>query len=148
MSTYTQIMYHIVFSTKNRTACISAENEEKLFRYIWGIIENKNSKLFRINGAADHLHIASSLHPSVCLSDLIKDIKVSSSKYIKEQHLFPGFPGWQDGYGALTFSYREKAAVMEYIKNQKEHHKKVTFLEEYRKMLEEQGIEVRDGYFP
>lgn len=116
MSTYTQFLYHLVFSTKNRISSISPENEERLFRYIWGIVEKKKSKLYRINGTQDHIHLAISLHQSICLADLIKTIKVSSSMYIRENNLFPKFPGWQEGYGAFTCSMKEKDALISYIK--------------------------------
>lgn len=91
MSTYTQIYYHIVFSTKNRECVLSAKSRERLFRYIWGVIKNKKCHLYRINGGEDHLHILSDLHPTVCLADFIKDIKVSTSKWIKDNQVFQGF---------------------------------------------------------
>ena len=124
MSTFAQIYYHIVFSTKHREPVLRADDKEELFRYIWGIIRNKNSHLYRINGVEDHLHILSSLHPSVALGDFIKDIKVASNGWIKEQQLFPLFNGWQDGYGAFTASHPDKDRLIGYIKNQQEHHRK------------------------
>ncbi|MBC7915714.1 MAG: transposase, partial [Pyrinomonadaceae bacterium] len=91
MSTYTQIIYQIVFSTKHRLPCMIKPNREQLFKYIWGILQNKQCHLFRINGVEEHLHIVTHLNPSVSLASLVKDIKVAStsSKYIKEQQLFP-----------------------------------------------------------
>ena len=108
MSTYTQILYHIVFSTKNRERTFSADRRPELYKYIWGVIQNKNSHLYRINGVEDHVHILSSLHPSLALSDFVKDIKVSSSSWIKNHQVFPQFTHWQDGYGAFTLSIRKK----------------------------------------
>jgi len=140
MSTYTQIIYHVVFSTKNREPVLNEESREELYRYIWGIVRNKQSHLYRVNGVEDHVHILSSLHPTICLSDFVKDIKTSTSKWIKENQLFRGFDHWQNGYGAFTHSIKEKEQLIEYIKNQREHHKKKTFLEEYRELLEEAGI--------
>ena len=146
MSTFTQIYYHIVFSTKHREPVLRPEGREDLFRYIWGIIRNKNSHLYRINAIEDHLHILSSLHPSVALADFIKDIKVASNGWIQEQNVFPHFNGWQDGYGAFTASHDDKDRLIEYIKNQPEHHRKETFLEEYRRLLKEAGIEFDEKY--
>jgi putative transposase len=123
MSTYKQIFYQIVFGTKHRRPTINAEAEKALHNYIYGIIKNKNCHLYRINGMEDHIHIMSDLHPSVCLSDYVKDIKVASSMWMKDSGLFPSFAGWQVGYGAFTYSIREKDMVINYIKNQKEHHR-------------------------
>jgi putative transposase len=146
MSTFTQIYYHIVFSTKNREPVLRADGREELFRYIWGIIRNKNSHLYRINAVEDHLHILSSLHPTVALADFIKDIKVASNGWIKERQLFPHFNSWQDGYGAFTASHADKDRLIEYIKNQQEHHRQETFLDEYRRLLKEAGIEFDEKY--
>jgi putative transposase len=79
MGTYRQIFYHIVFGTKSRRQTITKEYDEELYKYIYGIIKNKRCKLYRINGIEDHIHIMSDLHPSICLSDYVKDIKVASS---------------------------------------------------------------------
>ena len=146
MATYTQIYYHLVFSTKERTPALTPDRREDLFRYIWGIIKNKNSHLYRINGVEDHVHILTSLHPTVALADLIKDIKVASSLWIKEEKAFPRFSHWQDGYGAFTHSSNEKDRLIEYIKGQEEHHKKVSFRDEFRRLLEEAGIEFDEKY--
>ena len=102
MGTYTQILYQIIFSTKYREPVMIKANRVELFKYITGILENKKCKLYQINGVEDHLHILTHIHPSVSLSDLVKDIKVASSIFIKEKKLFPGFIGWQVGYGAFT----------------------------------------------
>ena len=146
MATYTQIYYYLVFSTKERTPALTPDRREDLFRYIWGIIKNKNSHLYRINGVEDHIHILTSLHPTVALADLIKDIKVASSQWIKEEKAFPRFSHWQDGYGAFTHSSNEKDRLIEYIKGQEEHHKKVSFRDEFRRLLEEAGIEFDEKY--
>jgi REP element-mobilizing transposase RayT len=94
----------------------------------------------------DHIHIFSDLHPTVCLSDYIKDIKLASSAWIKENRFFPEFPGWQDGYGAFTYTINEKQKVINYIMNQKEHHKKETSFDEYKRLLIENGIEFDEKY--
>ena len=146
MSTYTQILYQIVFSTKYREPLLNKSNREELFKYIWGVLKNKNCHLYRINGVEDHLHIVTHLHPSVSLASLVKDIKVSSSIYIKENNLFVGFSNWQEGYGAFTYSVKEKDRLIEYVKNQEEHHRKKTFKDEYIDLLKEHEIEFDEKY--
>jgi putative transposase len=146
MGVYKQIIYQIVFSTKNRKHAIDSNNEKELFQYIHGIVKNKQGKLYRINGMEDHLHILSDLHPTICLSDFVKDIKISSNKWMKESGKFPDFENWQEGYGAFTYSIREKDMIIQYIKNQKEHHKTETFEEEYKRLLIENGIEFDEKY--
>jgi putative transposase len=146
MSTYTQILYHIVFSTKDRTPCLAAERRPDLFRYVWGIIKNRDTHLYRINAMDDHVHILSGLHPSIALADFVKDIKLGASSWIKEESAFPNFTHWQEGYGAFTLAIKEKDAVIEYIRNQEEHHQKVSFQDELRKLLEEAGIEFDERY--
>lgn len=140
MSTYTQILYHIVFSTKNRRRTLIKPRREELFRYIWGIIQSEKGRLFRINGVEDHLHILTSLHPTKPLADRVKDIKTGTSKWMKETGNFPHFDHWQDGYAAFTHSNREKARLVDYIRNQERHHQRLTFDDELRRMLNDAGI--------
>lgn len=146
MATYTQILYQIVFSTKDHLNTLQKENREQLFRYIWGILKNKKCTLYQINGIENHLHIATHLHPSVQLSELVKDIKVSSSVWIKEQGIFPNFTAWQEGYGAFTYSVKEKPLLVNYIKNQESHHRVKTFREEFIELLTEHGVEFDERY--
>ena len=148
MSSYRQILYHIIFRTKNSEKTLSLEYNKELFAYMMGIIKNKNCFLYRINGMEDHIHILSDLHPSVALADYIRDIKTSSSIWLKQNMNFPNFKGWADGYAALTYAYRDKKMIINYIINQQEHHKKVSFAEEYRKLLEEHEIKIDEKYFP
>ena len=148
MSTYTQILYHIVFATKGRRRVLDKPRREDLFRYLWGIVKNHHCHLHRIGGVEDHLHILSSLHPTVALADFIKDIKVASSGWIKDEKVFPEFEAWQEGYAALTHSLAEKARLIEYIKGQEEHHRTVPFLDEYREMLRAAGMELDERYLP
>ena len=148
MSTYTQILYHIVFATKNRHRVLVQARREDLFRYVWGIIKNHQCHLYRIGGVEDHIHILSSLHPTVALADLIKAIKVASSIWIKEERVFPDFESWQEGYAAFTHSLGEKDRLIEYIKGQEEHHRTVSFLDEYRETLRAAGMELDERYLP
>ncbi len=143
---YRQIFYQIVFGTKNRIPAIEESHCEELYKYIWGIINKKKCKLYRINGVEDHIHIFSDLDPTISLANYIKDIKVASSIWMKECGHFPKFNGWQDSYAALTYSIREKEMIINYIKNQKEHHKVESFFDEYKRLLIESGIEFDEKY--
>ena len=146
MSTHTQLIYHIVYSTYNREQTIALENKRRLYAFMNGILKNKNCHLYRINGMEDHLHILTHIHPTISLASLVKDIKLASIDFIKSEGIFPDFNGWQDGYGAYTVSYRDKDQLINYIKNQKEHHKKEYFFDEYKRLLEEHGIEFDPKY--
>jgi len=146
MSTYTQTCYHIVFSTKEREPTLKANRRPDLFRYIWGILKNRKSHLYRVNGAEDHVHILTSLHPSVSLANLVKDTKTGSSIWIKQNSVFRMFSHWQDGYAAFTHSKQEIDGLIEYVKGQEDHHLRTTFVDEYRKLLEEAGIEFDERY--
>jgi len=146
MSTYTQILYQIVFSTKQREQVLKKETRTELFKYISGILKKSNCHLYRINGVEDHLHIVTHLHPSVSLAGLVKNIKLASSGFIKDNGIFKNFNGWQDGYGAFTYSIKEKDRLIEYVKNQEEHHKIISFRDEFIELLKEQEIEFDEKY--
>jgi REP-associated tyrosine transposase len=146
MSTYTQILYQLVFSTKGREKTLIETGQEKLCRYITGVLKNKVCHLYRINALEDHIHIATHIHSSIALANLIKDIKLSASDLIKEKRLFPRFAGWQTGYGAFTYSISAKENLIQYIMNQKEHHKKITFREEFIKLLKDHNIKYDARY--
>ena len=146
MSTYTQIIYQIVFGTKNKDETLTKDNRSKLFEYMVGILLNNKCHVYCINGVEDHVHIVSQLHPSVGLAWLVKDIKLATSAFIKEKQLFKNFTGWQVGYGAFTYSIKEKEKVIAYVNNQEEHHKRITYLEEYIELLNEHGVEFDERY--
>ena len=139
---YTQLIYHVVIRTKASKATLSLERSEELYRYIWGVIQNKNGLLFRVNGMEEHIHILFSLHPTIALSDFIRDLKVETSKMLKRTTGFERFTAWGEGYAALTYSLKEKDAVIDYIKTQREHHKKLSFREEYTAFIKEMGLEL------
>jgi REP element-mobilizing transposase RayT len=147
MSSYRQIIYHIVIRTKYSQKTLSLDENDKLFKYIWGIIKNKNCHLYRINGMQEHIHILLSLHPSIALADLVRDLKTASSIWLKNSTSFPYFKGWADGYAALTYSYRDKNKLINYIKGQQAHHQNECFEDEYRSLLTEHGIEIDERYF-
>ena len=148
MSSYRQILYHLIIHTKNEISSLNVEYSNELYAYILGYIKNKNCKLYRINGVENHIHILSDLHPSLALSDFVRDMKTSSSIWLKKNARFKSFKGWSDGYAALTYAYRDKDMIINYIKNQREHHKKESFQDEYRKLLEDFGIPIDERYFP
>lgn len=146
MSSYRQILYHTVIGTKNRKTTMPDSHCEELYRYIWGIVKKKNCTLYQVNGVGDHIHLLTDLHPTVCLSDFIKDIKVASSKWMSQHEHFPLWESWAEGYGTFTCSNQEKDKITAYIKKQKEHHKKESFFEEYKRLLTENGIEFDERY--
>lgn len=148
MSSYKQIMYQVVFHTKDAKSALSLNHSDELYAYIAGIIKNKNCFLYQINGTEDHLHFLSDLHPSVALANYMMDIKTASSLWLKKHPDFPEFSGWSSGYGAFTYAYRDRDMISNYIKNQREHHKKETFIGEYRRLLKEHGIEIDERFFP
>lgn len=148
MSSYHQLLYHIVIRTKNSRRTIAPDQSNQFFAYIGGIIKNKNCHLYRINGIEDHIHILTDIHPSIALADFIRDVKVSTSVWMKKSGYFPAFEGWADKYGAFTCSYHDLRNIIEYIKNQQEHHKKENFSDEYRRLLIEYGIVIDERYFP
>ena len=148
MSSYRQHLYHIVFRTKDSLPTIKQDHVNDLYAYITGIIKHKNSHLYRLNGVENHLHILTDMNPSIAPSDFVKDIKVSSSIWMKRSKLFPAFNGWAVGYGSFTCSYMDINRLIEYIKNQHEHHQRISVEEEYRKLLLDYGIIPDEKFFP
>jgi len=148
MSSYRQLLYHLVFRTKDSLPTINQDHSDQLYAYITGIIKNMSSHLYRINGVENHLHILTDLHPSIALADFMKEIKASSSFWMKRTGNFPLFNGWSEGYGSFTCSYKDKGRLIDYVKYQQEHHRKLTFEEEYRSLLKEAGLEIDERYFP
>ena len=145
-STFSQIYIQVVFAVKGRESLIHQSWEEELYKYITGIIRNKEQKLLAINGMPDHIHILIGLKPSCCLSDLVREIKKSSNEFIKEHKLSKFKFQWQEGYGAFSYSYSSLENVIKYIQNQKEHHKKKSFKDEYLDVLKKFQLEYKDEY--
>lgn len=144
---YTQSIYHIVFRTKYGQDTIVEEHERELYTYLYGIVKNKKSHLYRIGGMPNHIHMLVDLHPTIALSDFMKELKEKSSKWLKTQPNFPDFVGWAEGYAALSKKSSDVETVTNYIKGQKEHHEKCEFPAEYRKLLEDHGVEIDERYF-
>lgn len=130
-NTYSQIYIQFVFSVKSRDAIIHKDWKDELYKYISGIVKNNNHKMICINGMPDHIHILVGLYPAQSISNLLQDIKGSSSKWINQKRLVKGRFEWQEGYGAFSYSQSQIKDVIAYIENQEEHHKKRSFNEEY-----------------
>ena len=143
---YTSLNYHIVFSTKERRAHLNEEQVQAVCRYIGGILRNQKGCLMTANGMADHLHLAVSLHPQTCLSDCLREIKASSSRWIHENYADLKLFSWQDGYSAFSVSYSGVDTVLAYIRNQQEHHHKMTFEEELISLLKKHKIDYDPKY--
>ena len=144
---HVSLLYHIIFRTKYSKPSISELNEQKLYAYISGIIKNKKGILFAIGGKLDHIHILVSIPPNIAISDFMKVLKVESSKWIKDSGYFPSFLGWGSGYAVFSCSNNEKDTIFNYIKNQKEHHKKVLFKDELERFFKENGINIENNLF-
>ncbi|WP_016775780.1 IS200/IS605 family transposase [Anaerophaga thermohalophila] len=144
--TFSQIYIQVVFAVKGRESLIHKNWEEELYKYISGIVSNKDQKMLSINGMPDHIHFLIGMKPSCCLSDLVREIKKSSNSFIKEKKFSRFNFQWQEGFGAFSYSHSNLDAVIRYIEKQKEHHKKKTFKEEYLEFLEKFNIEFKNEY--
>jgi putative transposase len=145
-NTYTQMYVQIVFTVKGRNSLIAAQNRDELEKYICGIIINKKTKPLAIYCNPDHIHILIGLHPAISVSDITRDIKANSSKFINDKKWVPGKFSWQDGFGAFTYSRSQIDTVVKYILNQPKHHKKQSFKEEYTGILKKLGIDYNEQY--
>lgn len=130
---HTHFLYHIVFGTKDRKPLISASWEKELYRYLAGIIQNYGGAPIEIGGIIDHVHILARLEPKISFSDFMRELKAGSSRWIR-QNYEPKF-SWPRRYGAFTVSESASSTVRKYIRDQKEHHKRQTFEEEYKSLL-------------
>jgi putative transposase len=144
--TYSKIYIQLVIAVKGRQNLLSKSWREDIFKYIAGIIKNKGQKPIIVNGVGDHIHILVGLKPSISISDLARDIKNNSTRFINENKLVVGKFAWQEGYGAFSYAESQVDAVYRYIENQEEHHRKLGFKEEYKQFLEEYNIEHDDKY--
>jgi len=144
--TYTNLLFHIVFSTKERRRLITPLIEPELYKYIGGVIRNLEGDLLEANGDMDHIHLLAKLKPKFALSDVIRDIKANSSGWLNERkrglHKF----GWQDGFAAFTVSESQMERVRRYIQNQKRHHRRATFQEELLALIQKNRVEYDERY--
>ena len=146
MNSYRQSLFHIVFCTYKRRNTLPEKHHEALYKYIWGIIKKRKSVLYRINGTGNHIHIFCDLHSSIGLADFVKEIKTASNTWMTNSGNFPAFESWTEGYCGLSYSNKDKAMIVDYIKNQKEHHRVTSFEDELRSLLIEHGIEFDEKY--
>jgi len=145
-NTYTQIHIQAVFAVQDRQSLINNDWKIKLYKYITGIIQNHGHKVLKINGITNHVHILFGMRPTQSLSDLMKQVKQDSSKWINSKGFVNRKFSWQAGYGAFSYSKLEVPNVINYIKNQEHHHKTITFQDEYLKLLKEFNIEFDERY--
>jgi len=145
-NTYSQIYIHIVFAVKGRQNLIRVEIREELHKYITGIVTNRDQKLLSIFCMPDHSHLLIGLKPSISISDLVRDIKAGSSKFINDKKLIKGKFSWQEGFGVFSYSRSQIDTVIKYIQNQEKHHNKKSFKEEYIELLERFAIEYDEKY--
>jgi len=146
MSSFTKLSYHIVFGTRYRKPVISESIQENLYEYIGGIVRSKQGALVELGGVADHVHILARLSASVAVADVVRDLKAGSSKWVYDQQTQATWNGWQKGYGAFTVSYTQTESVRKYIQNQAEHHRRISFQEEFVDFLKRHGIEYESQY--
>jgi len=145
-NTYTQIYIHIVFAVKGRQNLIPKKHKTELHGYIMGIITNKKQTVIQINSMPDHIHILVGITPDTTVSDLVRDIKANSSKFINQKRWVMGKFKWQVGFGAFSYSRSQLDALVKYIKNQEKHHMRKTFREEYLEILKRFNVNYDEKY--
>lgn len=144
--TYSQIYIQYVFAVKSRQNLLHKTWRDEVFKYISGVITAKGQKSIIVNGVEDHVHVFVGLKPSMSISDLVRDIKNNSSKFINEQGWLKEKFSWQEGYGAFSYSHSHIENVYNYVLNQEEHHRKQTFKEEYLDFLKKFEVEYNQKY--
>ena len=145
-NTYTQLYIHIVFSVKGRQTLIPKEHKAELHGYIMGIVKNKKQTIIQINSMPDHVHILVGITPDTAISDLVRDIKAHSSKFINKKRWVVGRFEWQEGFGAFSYAQSQLGDVVNYIKNQERHHIRKTFREEYLEILKRFNVNYDERY--
>ena len=145
-NTYSQINIQCVFAVKGRENVIDKNFREELWKYMSGILKNNNAFPLAVGGYTNHVHVFFELPPTLCVSDLMRDLKANSSKWIKENKFVKGKFQWQEGFGAFSYSRSQRHQVINYIINQEKHHSKKTFREEYLELLRNFEIEFKEKY--
>jgi putative transposase len=145
-NTHTEVHIHFVFTPRFRAALISPDWEIRLHKYITGIVQKNDHKMLAINGTEDHIHMLLGFRPAQSIANLIQDVKADSSQWINNNKFCKTRFEWQSGYGGFSYSKSEVPRVIRYIQNQKEHHRKIKFLDEYKFLLEEFEIEYNEKY--
>ncbi|HKK67464.1 MAG TPA: IS200/IS605 family transposase [Bacteroidales bacterium] len=144
--TYTQINIHVVFVVSKRENVLLPHFKTRLCEYLHGILKKHKHFPLAVNGYYDHVHVFFEMNPSQALSDIVRDLKSVSSKWINDNKFLPGNFRWQDGYGGFSYSRSQRDGVIKYIMSQEEHHRKITFREEYLKMLKSFDIAFKEQY--
>jgi len=144
--TFSQVYVQVVFAVRGRRAAIDKAWKDELYRYIAGIIKEKGQKSIIVNGMPDHVHLFIGQKPSIALSDLVRDVKNNSSKFINERNWLNDKFSWQEGFGAFSYSQSQIKSVYDYILSQEEHHKQKTFKDEYIELLKRFAIEYNEKY--
>jgi len=144
--TYSQIYIHVVFAVEGRQNLIKPEHNDELQKYVTDIVSAQKQKLIAINNMPDHLHLLVGLRPDSSLSDLVRDVKAGSSKFINEKRWVVGRFSWQEGFGGFSYSRSQLGTVIRYIENQQKHHAKRSFREEYVASLEKFGVDYDARY--
>jgi REP element-mobilizing transposase RayT len=146
-NTYSQIYIQIVFAVAGRENLIKPDWQIELYKYITGIVKNHGQKLLAIGGVENHIHILLGIKPNIPLSDLVREIKANSSRFINERNFIPrGRFSWQEDFGAFSYSHSQLGDVIRYIENQAEHHKKKTFKDEYLEFLRRYRVDFDEKY--
>jgi len=144
---YTQTSYHIVLRTHRSIPAIAEDYERDLYSYTLGFINNKGGQLYRIGGMPDHLHLFVSLPANLSMSKFVQELKIVTSKWLKANPHFPLFDRWSKEYAGFSYNLRDKNMIVGYIAKQKEHHRQVSFAEEYRQFLIENAVDIKEEYF-
>lgn len=145
-NTFSQIYIQVVFAVKGRKSLIQSQWKDELYKYICGVVNGKKEKVYAIGGVSDHIHILISIKPNILLSDLVRDIKSNSSKWINERQYVIGKFQWQEGFGAFSYTQWHLDNIINYINNQEQHHKEKSFKNEYLEFLEQFYIEYDEKY--
>jgi REP element-mobilizing transposase RayT len=145
-NTFTQIHIHVVFAVQNRISLIDKSWKERLYEYAIAIIQKHGHKVLAIGGMPDHVHILFGFRPTQALSNLVQEVKRDCSEWINKEKLVKGRFSWQEGFGGFSYSRSHVAQVINYILTQEEHHKKRSFLEEYKKILDDFNLEYDERY--
>ena len=145
-NTYSQMYVQIVFAVQGRNNLISSKHREEIHKYITGIVQHRGQKMLSIFCMPDHTHLLVGLKPSIAVSNLTRDIKAISSKFINDNKWIQGKFNWQEGFGAFTYSRSQIDTVIKYILNQEEHHRKKTFRVEYLEFLKKFEIDYDEKY--
>ena len=145
-NTYTKLLYHLVFSTKRREPLITSDFQKDLYSYMAGIAQREGAKAFEIGGMPDHIHLVIQTGTEPSLAQIAKVVKAKSSKWLNERVNKRGYFAWQTGYGAFTVSESQFARVRTYVRRQEQHHRRLSYQDEFRGLLIKHGIEFDERY--